>query len=75
MVVEPESLCWLTGRMVQTRDGATWAEEFARFGAEIEGCVAGRVAIGWPGEEDKQDPHPSGEHFDVLRETVDAERV
>src|SRR3954462_13320299 len=33
MVVEPESLCWLTGRMVQTRDGATWAEEFARFPA------------------------------------------
>lgn len=33
MVVEPESLCWLTGRMVQARDGATWAEEFARFPA------------------------------------------
>jgi hypothetical protein len=30
MVVEPESLCWLTGRMVKARDGATWAEEFAR---------------------------------------------
>jgi hypothetical protein len=33
MVVEPESLCWLTGRMVLRRDGATWAEEFARFPA------------------------------------------
>ena len=32
MLVEPESLCWLTGRMVQ-RDGATWAQEFARFPA------------------------------------------
>jgi hypothetical protein len=31
MVVEPESLCWMTGRMVQARDGVTWAEEFARF--------------------------------------------
>jgi hypothetical protein len=31
MVVEPESLCWLTGRMVPARDGVTWAEEFARF--------------------------------------------
>jgi hypothetical protein len=31
MVVEPESLCWLTGRMVPARDGATWAKEFARF--------------------------------------------
>jgi hypothetical protein len=33
MVVEPESLCWLTGRLVETRDGVTWAEEFARFPA------------------------------------------
>ena len=33
MVVEPESLCWLTGRAVKARDGATWAEEFARFPA------------------------------------------
>ena len=31
MVVEPESLCWMTGRMVKARDGATWAEEFARL--------------------------------------------
>jgi hypothetical protein len=31
MVVEPESLCWLTGRMVKERDGVTWAEEFARY--------------------------------------------
>jgi hypothetical protein len=31
MVVEPESLCWLTGRMVKARDGVTWAEEFARL--------------------------------------------
>src|SRR5258708_37471215 len=33
MVVEPESLCWLTGRLVKVRDGVTWAEEFARFPA------------------------------------------
>jgi hypothetical protein len=33
MVVEPESLCWMTGRMVEARDGETWAEEFARFPA------------------------------------------
>jgi hypothetical protein len=31
MVVEPESLCWMTGRMVMARDGVTWAEEFARL--------------------------------------------
>jgi hypothetical protein len=33
MVVEPDSLCWLTGRLVEARDGLTWAEEFARFPA------------------------------------------
>jgi hypothetical protein len=33
MVVEPESLCWMTGRMVEARDGATWAAEFARLPA------------------------------------------
>ena len=33
MRVEPESLCGLTGRMVPARDGATWAQEFARFPA------------------------------------------
>jgi len=33
MVVEPASLCWLTGRMVEARDGETWAGEFARFPA------------------------------------------
>lgn len=31
MVVEPESLGWLEGRQVAHRDGATWAETFARF--------------------------------------------
>src|SRR3981189_3271181 len=33
MVVEPESLGWLTGRMVASRDGVTWAGEFARLPA------------------------------------------
>jgi hypothetical protein len=33
MVVEPESLCWMTGWMAGARDGATWAQEFARLPA------------------------------------------
>jgi hypothetical protein len=33
MVVEPESLCWMTGRLVKARNGVTWAEEFARLPA------------------------------------------
>jgi hypothetical protein len=28
MVVEQHSLCWLTGRLADNRDGGTWAEEF-----------------------------------------------
>jgi hypothetical protein len=31
MVVEPHSLCWLTGRLADDRNGGTWAEEFRRF--------------------------------------------
>jgi hypothetical protein len=33
MVVEPESLCWTTGRIAGARDGPTWAAEFARLPA------------------------------------------
>jgi len=33
MVAEPQSLCWVSGRLAQRRDGATWAEEFARLPA------------------------------------------
>ena len=29
MVVEPESLCWMTGRIAEARDGLTCAGEFA----------------------------------------------
>lgn len=33
MLVEPHSLCWLAGRRVAHRDGATWAAEFRRWPA------------------------------------------
>src|SRR5512147_210033 len=33
MLVEPGSLCWVAGRMVEVRGGQTWAVEFARFSA------------------------------------------
>jgi len=35
MLVEPGSLCWLTGRLVDARDGKTWALEFARYSAPL----------------------------------------
>jgi hypothetical protein len=33
MVAEPHSLCWVSGRLAARRDGATWAEEFAKLPA------------------------------------------
>jgi len=33
MVAEPHSLCWISGRLAARRDGATWAEDFARLPA------------------------------------------
>lgn len=31
MAVEPESLCWLSGRLASDISGTSWAEEFRRF--------------------------------------------
>ena len=33
MVVEPESLCWMTGRLSERADGEAWTREFGAFGA------------------------------------------
>jgi hypothetical protein len=33
MVAEPHSLCWVSGRLAEHRDGVTWAEEFAKLPA------------------------------------------
>ena len=33
MVVEPQSLCWLSGRLSTSRDGAAWASEFRQLPA------------------------------------------
>jgi hypothetical protein len=84
MVVEPESLCWMTGRMVQARDGVTWAEEFARFPA-LEAVVrddgsglgkgvklerARRLAAGLPDLDDSLDVfHTLREGGRALRQT------
>jgi hypothetical protein len=84
MVVEPKSLCWLTGRMVPARDGVTWAEEFARYPAlkaviRDEGTRLGkglklerarRHAAGQPGLDDTLDVCPTlREGGRVLRAT------
>src|SRR3954471_9216067 len=84
MVVEPESLCWMTGRMVEARDSVTWAEEFARLPA-LEAVVrddgtglgkgvklerARRRAAGLPGLDDSLDVfHTLREGARALRKT------
>jgi hypothetical protein len=84
MVVEPESLWWMAGRMVEARDGATWAEEFARFPA-LEAVVrddgsglgkgvklerARRLAAGLPDLDDSLDVfHTLREGGRALRQT------
>ena len=84
MLVEPGSLCWVGGRMVEARDGQTWAVEFARFSA-LSGVVrdngsglgkglklerARRCAEGQPDLEDSLDiVHTFREGGRALRKT------
>lgn len=76
MVVEPGSLCWVSGRLAQRRDGVTWAEEFAKLPAleqvtkdggsglanGLEQVNAARRRQGRPAAAEQDD------HFHVLRD-------
>src|SRR3954451_12370902 len=83
MVVEPESLCWLTGRMVAARDGVTWAEEFARFPALVAVVRDDGTGLGKGVELDRARRHAAGrpefddtlDVFHTLREGGRALRV
>jgi hypothetical protein len=82
MAVEPDSLCWVTGRLAPRRDGATWAAEFRHFPALVQltrdagsGLESGlqqvnaeRHAQGRPPVADQ------GDHFHLLREGTRALR-
>jgi hypothetical protein len=75
MVVEQESLCWLTGRVTEKVDGAAWAQEFRQFPKLEQVCRDGgkglakgvdlinaeRQTQGQPLVVDK------GDHFHALR--------
>jgi hypothetical protein len=89
MVVESESLCWLTVLLVKARNGVTWAEEFARF-PSLEAVVrddgsglgkgvklerARRLAAGLPDLDDSLDVfHTLREGGRALRATWGAAR-
>jgi hypothetical protein len=76
MVVEPESLCWLSGRLAPSRDGEQWAREFeqlpalehvARDGAK--GIANGLARVNQQRTEQQKKPiGDQVDHFHTLRE-------
>jgi hypothetical protein len=76
MVVEPESLCWLSGRLCPSRDGEQWARELEQL-ANLEHLVRdGALGIhnglarvnAQRQEEDQQAISDQLDHFHSLRE-------
>jgi hypothetical protein len=76
MVVEPDSLCWVSGRLVARRDGATWAEEFTQLPALVQvtkdggsGLAKGLAQANAQRRQAGQAPVvEQDDHFHVLRE-------
>jgi hypothetical protein len=76
MVVEPESQCWLSGRLAPSRDGEQWAKEleqlpalehFVRDGAL--GLANGLARVNQRRRQDEQPPVGDQlDHFHTLRE-------
>lgn len=76
MVVEQDSLCWLTGRLADNRDGDTWAEEFRQLPNLQQvtrdggtGLAKGVAVV----HQERQDQNRPGiadqeDHFHTLRE-------
>jgi hypothetical protein len=76
MVVEQQSLCWLTGRLADDRNGETWAEEFRRLpnlkqvtGDGGNGLAKGVALVNQQRHEQGKDALADQEdHFHTLRE-------
>lgn len=83
MVVEPDSLCWVSGRLVPRRDGVTWAEEFRRLPALAQvtkdggsGLAKGlALANAQRRQEGRAPVVEQDDHFHVLREGQRALRL
>jgi hypothetical protein len=83
MVVEPNSLCWVSGRRVARRDGVTWAEEFSRLPALEQvtkdggsGLANGLARANAQRQQQVQPPAvEQDDHFHVLREGGRALRI
>jgi hypothetical protein len=76
MVVEPHSLCWVTGRLAEQRDGATWAQEFRQLPhleqLTRDGGSGLRKGLALTNAERQQQGQPliadQEDHFHALRE-------
>jgi len=76
MVVEQHSLCWVTGHLVEQRDGVTWAKEFRQL-PQLEqltrdGGTGLRKGLALVNAERQQQHRPAiadqEDHFHALRE-------
>ncbi len=82
MVVEQESLCWVSGRLAERRDGATWAEEFRHLPALVQltrddgtGLQKGLAQVNGARRRDGRRPvADQADHFHLLREGTRALR-
>jgi hypothetical protein len=76
MVVEQHSLCWVTGRLAEQRDGATWAQEFRQLPhleqLTRDGGTGLRKGLALANAERRQQRRPAiadqEDHFHALRE-------
>jgi hypothetical protein len=76
MVVEQQSLCWLTGRLADNRNGETWAEAFRRLPNLRQltrdggtGLAKGLAVVNQQRQDQKKNPSADQEdHFHTLRE-------
>jgi hypothetical protein len=76
MVVEQHSLCWVTGRLAEQRDGATWAQEFRplphREQLTRDGGTGLRKGLALVNAERQRQGQPAiadqEDHFHALRE-------
>jgi hypothetical protein len=83
MVVEPNSLCWVSGRLVPRRDGVTWAEEFSQLPALEQvtkdggsGLANGLARANAQRQQEGQTPAvEQDDHFHVVREGQRALRI
>jgi hypothetical protein len=76
MVVEPESQCWLSGRLSPSRDGEQWAKEFGQLPALEhlardggKGLANGLARVNEQRRQEKNKPISDQlDHFHTLRE-------